>query len=431
MRIAFLTHYFPPEGNAPASRVHAMAKHWVRGGHAVDVITCAPNVPAGIVYDGYENRLFQRETVDGIEVTRVWTYLAANAGFAKRIANYLSFLVSAVPAALVRERPDVVVATSPQPFCGWAGAVVATLRRVPFVLEIRDIWPESIVAVGAMKRSLGIRLLRRLAAALYRRADRIVTVGEGYRQELVRAGVPAEKIDIVPNGVDSEVFSPQPAPPETRERWALGDAFVCSYVGTVGMASGLDVVLHCARLLREHSSNVRFLIVGDGAERARLEAEARRDRLDAITFTGRLEKSEIPGILAASDCCLVHLRAQPLFETVLPSKMFEAAAMAKPTILGVRGEAKRLLADLDGGIAIEPESAEQLRDALRQLSENPTAAASMGRNAHRRASERFSRKRLAEEYLGALAALVQSSRVERAQPTRVSPSESAEGTSRA
>lgn len=403
MRILFLTHYFPPEGNAPATRVHALARHWVRAGHQVDVITGAPNVPNGIVYDGYRNRLAYRESIDGIRVLRVWTHMAANAGFARRIANYLSFMVTGTIAALFARRPDLVIATSPQLFCGWSGAIVAKLRRLPFLLEIRDIWPESIVAVGAMRVSPAIRFLEWMAKRLYATADRIVAVGNGYRRELEERGVPSSKIDVIPNGIDSEVFSPRDPDPEVRKRWGLGDDFVCAYVGTVGMAAGLDVVLRAAAVLRaREESGIRFLIVGDGAERERLQEQAAAAGMPEITFTGRLDKSEIPGVLAVSDCCLIHLRKQRLFKTVLPSKLFEAAAMAKPVILGIRGEAQVLLNDLGGGLSIEPESETELADAVLSLAQDPKLAQSFGAQAFQVTSKKFARENLAAQYLSVI-----------------------------
>lgn len=384
-----------------------MAKHWVRAGHQVSVITGAPNVPNGIVYDGYSNKLVHRELIDGIEVLRVWTYLAANAGFVRRIANYLSFMVAGSIAGLLAKRPDVVIATSPQLFCGWAGAIAAKLRRIPFVLEIRDIWPESIVAVGAMRTSPAIKLLEWLAQRLYKAADRIVAAGNGYRRELENSGVPSTKIDVIPNGIDSESFYPREPDPDVRKRWGLGDDFVCAYVGTIGMAAGLDVVLRAVTVLRERGeSGVRFLIVGDGAERERLQREAVSAGMAEITFTGRLDKGEIPGVLAVSNCCLIHLRRLRLFETVLPSKLFEAAAMAKPVILGVRGEAQALLEDIEGGIPIEPESETELVDAVLKLSRDRQLARSFGEKALEATSEKYARASLAAQYLDILNATV-------------------------
>ena len=189
MRILFFSHYFPPEGNAPASRTHENCKRWVRKGHKVIVITCAPNVPDGVVYEGYRNKLYQRENVEGIGVIRVWTYIAANKGTTRRIMNYVSYMLSAVFFALFLKRPSVVIATSPQFFCGWAGVIVSRLRRVPFILEIRDIWPESIVAVGAFRSKRLLRILEWLELKMYAAAHHIITVGKGYKRKLIEKGV--------------------------------------------------------------------------------------------------------------------------------------------------------------------------------------------------------------------------------------------------
>ena len=206
MRVLFLTHYFHPEGNAPGTRVYELCRRWVAMGHAVTVITGVPNVPNGVAYEGYENKWFQRERVDGIETIRVWTYLAPNKGTARRILNYLSLMLSATVAALYVRKPDLVIATSPQFFCGWAGVWVGRLRRIPFILEVRDLWPESIVAVGAMRAGRWLRLLKWLEKRMYAAATRIVTVGEGYRRCLIEKRVAAERISVVMNGIDREVF---------------------------------------------------------------------------------------------------------------------------------------------------------------------------------------------------------------------------------
>ncbi|MBW2363459.1 MAG: glycosyltransferase family 4 protein, partial [Deltaproteobacteria bacterium] len=272
MRILFLTHYFYPEGNAPATRVRQLTRRWVRAGHDVTVVTCAPNVPSGVVYEGYENRWQQREEVDGVEVVRVWTWLAANAGTLRRILNYVSFMLTGTLAGLRVRRPDVVIATSPQFFCGWAGVLVAKLRRLPFVLEIRDLWPESIVAVGALAESRWIRLLEWLELRLYAAADRVVTVGEGYRRKLEEKGVPAAIIHLVPNGVDRALFRPDVDGAAVRAEYGLGERSVCAYVGTIGMAAALDVALRAARRLRDAGrDDVCLLLVGDGAARGELE----------------------------------------------------------------------------------------------------------------------------------------------------------------
>ena len=407
MRILYLSHYFHPEGNAPAKRVYEMCRRWVRSGHAVTVITCAPNVPSGVVYDGYRNTWLRRETVEGIETIRVWTYLAANKGTARRILNYVSYMVFAVIAGLRAERPDLVIATTPQFFCGWAGVWVSRLRRLPFILEIRDIWPESIVAVGALGNRLLLRLLEHWERSMYRAATRIVTVGEGYQQQLEARGVPSERIDVVPNGVDRKAFAGAGDGSQVRAEFGLGDAFVVSYVGTIGMGSGLDVVLRAARrLAAEGRRDIVFLLVGDGAVREDLERQARAEGLERVVFAGRQEKARIPAILAATDACLVHLTGQDLFCSVLPSKIFESAAMAKPIILGVRGFAADLVERAEAGICIEPENETELVEAACRLAGDRALARKLGESGRERIAARYDYDDLAAGYLAIIRTLV-------------------------
>jgi glycosyltransferase involved in cell wall biosynthesis len=404
VHILYLSHYFTPENNAPAARVHAMSREWVRQGHEVTVITCAPNVPAGVVYEGYRNRFWQEERVDGIRAIRVWTYLAPNAGTARRALNFVSYFAAASVAAPFVRRPDVVIATSPQFFAGWAGVPAHWFHRVPFVLEIRDLWPESITAVGAMHRGAAVRGLEWLERSLYGAADHIVTVGEGYKEQLVARGVPATKIDVVTNGVDAELFYPRDPDPAVRARWGLApDAFVVVFAGTIGMASGLDVALRAARLLREKGrGDIAFLLVGDGAVRAELEASARAQGLDNVVFTGMVARRELPEVLAAADACLVHFKRREIFTTILPSKLFEDAAMAKPILLGFEGHAAALVREADCGICFTPEEDAELAVAAERLAADPAEARRLGENGRRHVLERFDRRVLAHDYLTVL-----------------------------
>ncbi len=407
MRILYLSHYFHPEGNAPAKRVYEMCRRWVRLGHEVTVITCAPNVPNGVVYDGYRNTWLCRETVEGIETIRVWTYLAANRGTALRIVNYLSYMVLAVIAGLRVQRPDLVIATTPQFFCGWAGVWVSRLRRLPFILEIRDIWPDSIVAVGALGSPRLLRLLEHWERSMYRAATRIVTVGEGYQQQLEARGVDSERIDVVHNGVDRKAFAGAGDGSQVRAEFGLGDAFVVSYVGTIGLGSGLDVVLRAARRLEsEGRRDIVFMLVGDGAVREELEQQARAERLDRVVFTGLQDKARIPAILAATDACLVHLTGQDLFRSVLPSKIFESAAMAKPIIMGVRGFAADLVERAEAGICIEPENETELVEAACRLAGDRALARKLGESGRERIAAHYDYDDLAARYLEIIRALV-------------------------
>ena len=407
MRILFFSHYFPPEGNAPASRTYENCRRWVRAGHEVTVITCVPNCPDGVVYDGYKNKLYAREVVDGIDVRRVWTYIAANEGTVRRILNYVSYMVSAFLFSFLVKRPDVVIATSPQFFCGWAGVLSRFFRRVPFILEIRDIWPESIVAVGAMSNRRLVRVLEWLERIMYSSAGRIVTVGDGYRRRLLEKGVPAERISVVMNGVNRELFNPRDPDEELKRRLGVEGKFICSYSGTIGMACGLGIVLEAAQKLKERSiTDIIFMLVGGGASRKDLEALARERQLDNVIFIGRQPKDRMPEFLAISDVCLVHLRKTDLFTTVMPSKIFETAGMAKPIINGVGGFAAEFIEKAGAGINIEPENSDQLIEALLRLRQAPDLREAYGNAGRAYVIAHFDRDKLATDYLETIHAVV-------------------------
>jgi glycosyltransferase involved in cell wall biosynthesis len=406
VHILFLTHYFTPENNAPAARVHGMAREWARCGHRVTVLTCAPNVPAGVVYEGYENKLYQEEWVEGIRTVRVWTWLAANKGRVRRGLNYLSYLAAAGAAGpLLRPRADVVIATSPQFFAGWAGWPVARAHGAPFVLEIRDIWPDSIVAVGALPQGRIIKALGKLEQALYEGADHIVAVGDGYRMNMIRKGIGPSRISVVTNGVDVDLFQPREPDQELRARLGFSpDTFVITFAGTIGMASDLGVVLDAARRLRAKGrDDIAFLLVGDGAQRAELAERARAENLTNVVFTGLVPRTELPAYLASSDACLAHFRKQQLFQMILPNKFFEDAAMERPILLGFEGDARALLDEADCGIAFEPSNDEELAAAAERIAAAPPEERRrLGENGRRYVIEHFDRRKLAHDYLEVL-----------------------------
>ena len=404
MRVVFFSHYFSPEGNAPASRTYEHCKRWVEAGHQITVVTCAPNVPDGVVYEGYKNRLWpQRETIDGIDVIRIWTYLAANSGNSKRILNYASYMFSAVLCFLFFcRRPNLIIATSPQFFCGWAGTIASWLKWCPFILEIRDIWPESIVTVGALKKSsLFVRILERLEKWMYRSANHIVTVGKGYQENVLSKVDVGDHISVVTNGVDLDVFSPQEPSSEFRQQHRLNDHFVCSYVGTIGMAHGLNVVVRAAEILKSMQRNdVKFCLVGDGAQREKIEQDAIESNVkDMIRFTGRLPKSDMPMVLASSDCLLIHLKKTDLFATVIPSKIFEAMAMERPLVMGVQGESADIVKDGGAGIAMESDNAQQLVDAVLALKDDNELRNRLCTNGRQFVGQQYTRDSLAKKML--------------------------------
>jgi colanic acid biosynthesis glycosyl transferase WcaI len=371
MRILFLSDNFPPEWNAPASRLYEHASCWVAAGHEVTVITCAPNFPDGKLFPGYRNRWHAVEVMDGIRVVRVKTYLTANAGFLMRTLDYISFMGMGGLAALFQPRPDVIVTTSPQFLCAMAGWMVTRLRRLPWVFELRDIWPASIVAVGAMKKSRAIRLLERIELRMYRDADAVVSVTQSYKTDLARRGINPAKIDVVLNGVDLLRYRPMPKDEALLDQFDLRGKVVAGYLGTHGMAHALDKVADAATILRDRSDIV-FLFAGAGAKVAELEEMVRVRKLTNVRLIPSQPKAVMPRLWSVNDLALIPLRNQGLFTTVLPSKIFEAMAMGIPILMSVpEGEATRLVRTTACGVLVPPEDSQAMADAVVRLAENP------------------------------------------------------------
>ena len=373
MHILFLTDNFPPEVNAPASRTHEHCRLWVAAGHQVTVITCAPNFPKGRVFDGYRNAWRQEETMDGIRVIRVWSYITANEGFTRRVLDYMSFMATATWSSLGVRSVDVVVGTSPQFFTACAAYAVGTLKRRPWVFELRDMWPESIKAVGAMQDSAAIRWLEKLELFLYRKAARIVSVTQSFKRTLQARGIDGGKIDVVTNGVDISRFSPRAKDAALTRTLGFDGCFVAGYIGTHGMAHALDTLLDAAERLQAlpEGRDVRLLLLGDGARKAVLQAEAQRRGLRNVVFVDTVSKDEVARYWSLLDVSIIHLRRTALFTTVIPSKLFECMGMGIPVLHGVAGESADIVRDAGAGEVFEPENVDQLVDGLLRLKADP------------------------------------------------------------
>ncbi|MBI3186902.1 MAG: glycosyltransferase family 4 protein [Gammaproteobacteria bacterium] len=406
MKILFLTHYFPPEVNAPATRTFEHCRYWVEQGHEVTVVTAAPNHPRGKVYDGYKNHLYQKEVVKGIQVIRLWTFVTPNEGFIKRTLNYVSYMLAVMLAIPFLPRVDVVISTSPQFFCGLAGYPVKLFKRVPWVLEIRDLWPESILTVGAIKNKAIIRILEFLESFAYRKANHIVPVTDAFKAHMVKKGVSAEKITVIKNGVDLSFYEPDKVNVRDSLANEYSDSFIASYFGTHGMAHHLETILEAAEILKARA-DIKFLLIGDGAEKARIRKLKEEKGLTNVIMLDQQPKSMMPEYWAISDVSLILLKKSDLFKTVIPSKIFESMAMKRPIILGVEGEVKQMLDESGAGIAIEPENAEQLANAVVSLADNKAELNSCGEKGRAYVSSYFDRTVLAGRYIQILSDLKQ------------------------
>ena len=407
MHILFLTDNFPPEVNAPASRTFEHCREWVKDGHKVTIITCAPNFPRGEVFDGYKNKLWQSEEMAGIRVIRVWSYISANDGFIKRILDYVSYMITAILAAFFVRKVDVVVGTSPQFFTACAAYVTGTLKLVPWVFELRDIWPESIRAVGAMKQSAALDFLEKVELFLYRRATAIVSVTKSFRTSLIQRGIDGGKIKIVTNGVDVSRFSHREKDHVLVKELNLEGKFVAGYVGTHGMAHALDTVLDAAHILADEPDGdlYRFILLGDGAEKAALVKRAREEGLVNVVFVDTVTKDEVARYWSLLDASIIHLKNTELFTKVIPSKLFECMAMAVPVLHGVRGESAKIVEGEGVGIPFEPENAEALVASLRQMKNDTILYQNLKSNGPK-AAKRYDRSVLAKEMLDILQGIV-------------------------
>ena len=354
MKILFLTDNFYPEVNAPASRTYEHAREWVKAGHEVTVITCVPNFPKGKVFDGNKNKLWQKEAIDGIEVIRVWSYIAANKGFVRRTLDFISFSVTSFLAGLF-VKADVIVATSPQFFTALSGRTLSFWKRVPWIMEVRDLWPESIKTVGAMKDNLFIRYFEWEEMRCYRSAKTIVVVTDSFKRTLTARGIDEAKIKVVKNGVDKEMFKPVPKDEALIGELGLEGKKIIGYIGTHGMAHKLDFILDCARNMQGRN-DFHFLFIGAGAEREALLAKKEREGISNVTMLDSVPKDQVVRYISILDLSLINLRKSELFKTVIPSKMFENAGMQIPIIMGVQGEAQEMLEEYGAGLCFEPEN---------------------------------------------------------------------------
>lgn len=392
---------------APSARVSELAQRWAKSGHDVTVLTGFPNHPDGIIRPEYRKsfrRMIFRERVHDVNVVRSWLLPLPNRRPIERMLNYSSFMASAAITGSFLGAPDAVIASSPQLLVGLAGWWISRLKQVPFIFEVRDLWPESLVAVGVGNaRSPLHRSLTKIAAFLYRKADRVVVVTPAFREFLIdRWRVPAEKISVVPNGVETRIFRPRFPNHELRRSIGGDGKFIASFIGTLGLAHGLDTLIAAAERFRKTEPDVIFMLVGEGADRQRITAMAQAKGLANIRFVPQQLRERVPDYIAASDACLVLLKKSEVFETVIPTKMLEFMSCAKPVILGVGGQARQIIEHSRAGICIEPENSGQLCDAILKLRNEEWLRESLGRNGRDYIVRNLSRELTADEYLQVL-----------------------------
>ncbi len=406
LKVLYISHYFPPEVNAPAVRVSETAERWAQRGADVTILTCFPNHPRGIIpeeYQGYKRLL---EVRNNVRIVRTYVYAAPNAGIVRRILNYFSFMLSSIILGFRQVgKPDVIVATSPQFLVAIAGYIFSRLKRCKFIFEVRDIWPEEIVAVGAMRNRVAIRTLEAIEVFLYKKADLIVAVAQGTIDLLAKKGIPQSKIALVPNGANMNLFQRSSDGLSIRKKLGKPHDFLVGYIGTHGMAHRLDTVLEAAEILRSNPS-ITFLFVGDGAEKSELMLRAEYLQLPNVIFHDQVERADVPDYYQACDVCLVPLRKAHLFTKNIPSKIYEIMAVGKPIIISTEGESRSLIESAGAGLAARPEDAGDLAEKIMILFNDRGLCRNLGKSGYSFALANCSRNRTSDQYLEILQKVV-------------------------
>jgi glycosyltransferase involved in cell wall biosynthesis len=406
VRIAFVCQYFVPEIGAPSARVSELCREWVAQGHEVTVITALPNHPTGIVPPEYRGVWFRRETLDGITVFRNWLYATPNEGFVKRTLSHLTFMCSAAVLSTPRLRGhDVIVVSSPAFFAVLTAWFMSKVWRIPYVFEVRDLWPGIFVELGILKNRAIIGILEAVEMFLYRQAAHVVVVTEAFRDILVRRGVPAAKVAVVTNGVDMETYRPAPRETGLRHAHELDGKFVALYIGAHGISQALSAILEAARLLAD-DPQIAVVFVGEGAEKKMLVEKAAALGLRNVRFLPGQPKALMPEWYATADVVFVPLRNIPMFETFIPSKMFEVLASGRPIIGSVKGEARGILERSGGAIVVDPEDAPAIADAVRRLKADAALGRGLAEDGVRFVGLHYDRRMLARRYLELLQRLV-------------------------
>ena len=397
MHILLIHQAFVSPNEAGGTRHYELARHLVQQGHQVTIVASDLSYLSGQRTTA-RPKLVTQEFLDGIQVLRAYTYPALHRSFFWRVISFFSFMFTSLVAALRVKNVDLIMGTSPPIFQALSAWVVAAFRRLPLLLEIRDLWPEFAIDMGVLKSRLLIKLSRCLEAFLYRKADHFVVNSPAYRDYLIGKGIPKEGISFISNGVDTEMFHPDKNGQRVRQQWGLESKFVVTYTGALGMANDIPTILRAAERL-QRNKDIIFLVVGDGKERKNLEEAAYQKNLLNVRITGSVTKAEMPEVIAASDICVATLQNIPMFKTVYPNKVFDYMAAGKPTILAIDGVIRKVVEEAKGGVFVPPGDDATLANTVLDLKADRQCMRAMGAAARSYAVEHFDRLNQAEQFL--------------------------------
>lgn len=423
MNILLLTAYFPPDTGSAAHLFYELGAELVRRGHRVSVITGMPGYHALGSLERYKGKRRIREEVEGMEVVRVATPQLPRHLMVGRALWQFGGAVAFFLAGLHLSRHDVAMVYSPPLPLGLTAWGLRRLRRIPFVLNVQDLFPQSIIDLGLLKNRWLIRLFEGMERFVYARADHITVHSRGNRDHVIAKGAAPERVTVIPNWVDTDFLRPG-GMNGFRQEQGLEEAFVVSFAGVLGYSQDLDVVLEAARILKDehHKSEIVFLIVGDGVEKPRLEAKARQMGLDNVRFLPMQPREKYPAVLHASDVSLVTLHAE-VRTPVVPSKILSIMAAGRPVVaaMNLGGDGPRLIAEARCGLCVPPEDPQALAEAVLKLYHNASLREELGRNGRRYAEEHLSLSRCVAQY-EALLQMVLNAETQRAQTSTFSAS---------
>jgi len=397
MKILYITQYFPPEIGAPSNRAIANVRYLSKKGHKVTVLTEMPNHPKGVILDGYKKKIFCHEKMDGFDVLRVWVYATPNKNFITRLLFYFSFTFFGIIYGILNWKNfDAIYVTSPPLFVGLIGIFLKKLfPKTKFIFEVRDLWPDAAIVLDELKNKIFIKLSRRLERACYIVSDKIITVTNSFKQEIIKKRINKDKILVVRNGTDINNWI-KVNDEDISNRLGLNKDFVVLYAGNLGLAQGLETLLYSANELK-NEEDILFLLIGNGPENDRLKTITETRNLKNVMFFDEVPKEEVSKYLSIAHCGVVPLKKSKVFSGTIPSKLFDYMACELPVLLGVDGEAREILEESRGGLFYEPENYYELSKQILWLKNHPNIRTQMGKNGRKFVEKFYDRRKLVEE----------------------------------
>ncbi len=396
MRILFIAQFYPPEMGAAAARISGLAGNLAKSGHEVSILTGFPNYPSGLIDAKYRKKLYVIEKDEGVTVNRVWVYASPRRKFYTRLLNYFSLVFTSIIFELFDKRGyDIVIASSPPLFIGISGYAVAKLKSASSVLDVRDIWPKIGVDTGELsKDSFFIKIAEKLEDFLYKSADLITVVTEYKLKYLLEKETPESKIKIIPNGVDREYLSVD-IDSEVSDKYFTDNKFTVVYAGLMGIAQGVQVIVEAANILK-NNPDMRFYIIGEGVEKAKLIKLSNKYGLTDVVFIDSLPKEKIATFIKLCDVCVVPLKMASFTDSV-PSKLLETMAFGCPVILSAAGESASIVEKSGGGLVTSPSNSTELAEAIKKLYDNPELKTSFSKNGVEFVDKYFMRDKIAQK----------------------------------